>query len=384
MTLRPVLTWLRRGRAVRIPGAALAALVGLAILWPHAGAAGRAPLEGLSPTALDGLPSRLADRDFWQLSTDLSESGGRFQSDNLVSNERVFQHVVPALLELPRGGVYLGVAPDQNFTYIAALEPRIAFILDIRRGNLLLHLLYKSLFELSETRADFLSRLFSRRRPNGLKKDTGAPELFAAFARAPADEALHRANVLAVERHLTRRHGFPLTPDDLKGLAYVYGMFFHFGPEITYASSSGRGGRGMPSFAALQQAADGGGTPRAYLASHAAYSTVRAMQERNLIVPVTGDFAGTKALRAIGQYVAERGATVTAFYTSNVEQYLFQNGVWTAFYENVAHLPLASGSVIIRSPRGGSVVDPIQTLLNDVGDGKIRTYADITIRGMLR
>jgi hypothetical protein len=229
-----------------------------------------------------------------------------------------------------------------------------------------------------------LSRLFSRRRPDGLKKDATAAQLFAAFGRVPADEALHRANVLAVERHLTRRHGFPLTPDDLKGLAYVYGMFFHFGPDVTYASSSGRRNSGMPSFAALQETTDGEGRQRAYLASHAAYALVRAMQEKNLIVPIVGDFAGPKSLRGIGQFLADRGVALTAFYTSNVEQYLFQNGVWAAFYDNLAHLPREAGSLIIRSPRGGSVVDPIQTLLNDVGDGKIRTYADITNRGVLR
>jgi hypothetical protein len=370
------MTTRRSSWAVRQQAVLAAVVVGLSWFLAQDGSAARSTAKGL--------PTRLSDREFWQLSAGFSETGGRFQSDNLVSNERFFQDVVPALLERPRGGVYLGVAPDQNFTYIAALEPRLAFIVDIRRGNLLLHLLYKSLFELSETRADFLSRLFSRRGPDGLGKDATARELFAAFAQAPPDEALHRANMLAVERHLIRRHGFPLTPDDLKGLAYVYGMFFHFGPDITYASSSGRRNSGMPSFAALQQATDGDGRERAYLAGPEAYDFVRSMHEKNLIVPVVGDFAGPKALRAIGQFLAAREARVTAFYTSNVEQYLFQNGVWAAFYDNLASLPREAGSVIIRSPRGGSVVDPIQTLLNAVDDGKIRTYADITARGMLR
>ena len=332
----------------------------------------------------DALPRRLSDQEFWRLIGDLSEPGGRFQSDNLVSNERLFQHVVPALSALPRGGVYLGVAPDQNFTYIAALQPRMAFIVDIRRGNLLAHLLYKSLFEMSDTRADFLSRLFSRKRPNGLKRDATATELFDAFARVAPDASLFRANMHAVERQLTRRHGWPLTPDDLQGLQYIYGMFFQHGPEITYATSQGRGSRGMPSFAALQTATDSAGTPRAYLASHAAYATVRALQEKNLIVPLIGDFAGPKTIRRLGQYLGDRGAAVTAFYTSNVEQYLFQNGVAPAFYDNVARLPIDDSSVFIRSPRGASVLDPIRPLLKEVADGKIRTYADITNRGWHR
>ena len=68
--------------------------------------------------------------------------------------------------------MYLGVGPEQNFTYITAVRPRMAFILDIRRGNLQEHLLYKALFELSADRAEFLSRLFSRPRAAGLTTDS--------------------------------------------------------------------------------------------------------------------------------------------------------------------------------------------------------------------
>ena len=237
---------------------------------------------------------------------------------------------------------------------------------------------------MSENRADFLSRLFSRRRPAGLKKDASAEQLFAAFALAAPDDALLKANGFAVERHLTRRHGFPLTPDDMQGIRHIQSMFHHFGPDITYASSQGRRNSGMPSYAVLLQATDGAGRRHGYLSSHDVYASIREMQERNLIVPVVGDFAGPKALRAIGRYVAEHRGTVAAFYTSNVEQYLFQNGVSDAFYANLAELPLDEASVIIRSPRGGSVLDPILPLLKDVADGKIRTYADITSRGLSR
>src|SRR6478672_4419868 len=111
------------------------------------------------------LPAKLTNQQFWALSAALSEPGGYFRSENLVSNEHTFQYVVPALEHRVRGGVYLGVAPDQNFTYIAAVKPRMAFIVDIRRGNLLEHLMYKAVIELSADRAEFLSRLFARKRP---------------------------------------------------------------------------------------------------------------------------------------------------------------------------------------------------------------------------
>src|SRR5262245_43187420 len=112
------------------------------------------------------LPLSLNNDEFWQLSTALSEPSGYFRSENLVSNEHTYQYVIPSLRAMVKpGGVYLGVAPDQNFTYMAAIRPRMAFILDIRRGNLLEHLMYKAIFELSVDRAEFVSRLFSRPRP---------------------------------------------------------------------------------------------------------------------------------------------------------------------------------------------------------------------------
>jgi hypothetical protein len=332
------------------------------------------------------LPLKLTDREFWRLIVEFSEPGGYFQSDNLVSNERPFQNVVPALRQFPRGGVYLGVAPEQNFTYIAALEPRMAFILDIRRGNLIAHMMYKAIIELSADRAEFVSRLFSRKRAPSLSKTSTVEELFAAYADPDAepDLGMYKDSQRAIWDHLTKVHGFDLTTDDQLQFQAIFGMFFQYGPSLTYASSQGRGGRNMPTYGELQMAMDLDGQHRAFLASEENYGVVRALEQKNLIVPVVGDFAGPKALRAIGRYVTEQGAVVTAYYTSNVEQYLFQNGVWQAFYTNVATLPTDERSTFIRSARGQNVLDPIQLLLKDVSEGKIQTYASITSRGNVR
>ena len=79
----------------------------------------------------------------------LSERGGYFDTDNLISNEKSYLHVIPALRDGGvTGGAYIGVGPDQNFSYIAQVRPAIAFIVDIRRDNLLLHLLFKALFSI--------------------------------------------------------------------------------------------------------------------------------------------------------------------------------------------------------------------------------------------
>src|ERR1700694_1674644 len=105
----------------------------------------------------------------------LSEDGGDFDTDNLISNERSYLDVIPALKAAGvSGGAYIGVGPDQNFSYIAQIRPSIAFIIDIRRDNLLLHLLFKAVFHLSENRVDYLSLLFGRPVPASLDDWRGA------------------------------------------------------------------------------------------------------------------------------------------------------------------------------------------------------------------
>jgi hypothetical protein len=310
----------------------------------------------------NALPASLSDTEFWTLSEKLSEPGGYFRSnsgstDNLLSNEGAVSTVAAALAtRVKPGGVYLGVGPEQNFTYIAATRPRIAFITDIRRGNLHLQLLYKAIFELTDNRADFVARLFTRTRPEGLTARSTAGELMNAFLRArPGDAAAYTANLRTITSHLKATRHLPLNDDDAAGIEYVYRSFYRFGPAITYtASSGGRPGVGG-SYASIVASVDAAsGDERTFLANDQNFETVKALETRNLIVPVVGDFAGPKALRAIGAYVKERGATVSAFYVSNVEMYLQRNGVWSAFCANVATMPLDSGSLFIR-PSGRSM-----------------------------
>ena len=141
-------------------------------------------LDARRPT----LPDRLDDAAFWRLLTECSEPGGTFRSENLVSNERAFPAVLPEVARRSSpAAAYIGVGPEQNFSYLAALKPRIAFIVDIRRQNAVLHLLYKAIFELSPTRAEFLSRLFSRPRARHLGPSSTPRDLMQAFADRNAE-----------------------------------------------------------------------------------------------------------------------------------------------------------------------------------------------------
>jgi len=346
------------------------------------------------------IPDRLSDDAFWRMVSDYSEPGGFFRSDNFVSNEITFQWVLPELAKTTKtGGVYMGVGPDQNFTYIVAMQPRIAFIVDIRRQNMLHHLLYKSLIELSADRAEFLSRLFSRPRPTAIDASGGPAALFQAFANVQRDSALFARNLAAVREQLVSRHKFGLTSDDLRTIEYVYSAFFEAGPDLTYSfTMPGRGasmmfyGRRMPTYAELMMESDGTGMQRSYLASEENYRTLRELERNNLIVPLVGDFAGDKAIRAVGQYVKDHGATVTAFYTSNVEQYLFQSDDWKKFFTNVATLPTDTSSTFIRAvfnfntpptqtgtpgPRSRTMLASIAEQVQAFAEGRIQSYWDV-------
>src|SRR2546428_10926094 len=232
------------------------------------------------------LPTELTDGEFWRLSSESSELDGTFRSDNLLSNESYFQFVIPKLKETTvEDRVYMGVGPEQNFTYIAALKPRMAFIVDIRRGNLDLQLLYKALFELSKDRADFVSLLFSRKRPEGLELESSVQEIFAAFGKTFSSEALYTENLKRIQDHLTKTHSFPLSANDLEGIENVYHNFYRFGPNINYGSS-GRGGFGGVSYEELMTATDAQGVFRSYLASEENFAVLKTLETKNMLVPV--------------------------------------------------------------------------------------------------
>src|SRR5205814_2464991 len=133
----------------------------------------------------------IRDDAFWNMVTNMSEPDGQFRYENFISNELQFQYVIPSLKATTHpGGVYLGVGPEQNFTYIVALEPKIAFITDIRRQNMLELMLYKAFFEQSADRADFMSRLFARKRPSSVTANSTVEELFSAFHDVRPDPLL--------------------------------------------------------------------------------------------------------------------------------------------------------------------------------------------------
>jgi hypothetical protein len=238
------------------------------------------------------------------------------------------------------------VGPEQNFTYIAAIEPKVAFIIDIRRQNMLELLIYKSLFEIAADRAEFVSLLFSRKRPSGLSSASSAQVILQAFESVKPDRELYDATLRSIKDRLIRQHGFKPVGDDEQKIELIFDVFSRGGPRMNYEFASTSPNSGVPSFYNLMVVSDDRGRNWAFLESEERYKFVREMHQKNLIVPLVGDFAGPKALRSLGQYLREHAATVSVFYISNVEDYL--ESKWPAYVANIRSLPQDDSTLVVR------------------------------------
>lgn len=296
------------------------------------------------------LPDRLSPADFSRLVTQFSEPGGEFISDNLISNETGYVRVLDKLVELKAaGGAYIGVGPEQNFSYIARIKPRIAFVVDLRHLAVTQHLMYKAFFQLSEDRAGFISRLLSRPVAKEAKLSDAATidELIEYFAKAKVDEKFCAANLSEVRRLITDEYKIPFGQREEEELEYLFSNFKSDGLEISFRLY--RNWNYFPTLREIIIQKDKQGKGRHFLASKEEYNFLRQMQLRNLIIPVNGNFAGDKALASIGKYLKLYEVPVTAFYLSNVEQYLFGDQIFSSFAANVKKLPIDDKSLFIRS-----------------------------------
>jgi hypothetical protein len=299
----------------------------------------------------------------------LSELGGFFDTDNLISNESGFLHVVPTLLTLDlEGSAYLGVGPDQNYSYIAASRPALALMVDVRRDNLLHHLFLKALFQISADRGEYLSRLTgrpafgaveargpeARGRPGGPEVNRGSSRNLSVDALVGEMDAIrvdpaYIAGTRARLRTLVASYGVPLSPEDLDTVERFHGEFVRQGLDLRF-QSFGRAPRAYyPTLRDLVLARDLEGVQRSYLASEEAFQIVRDLQVRGRLIPVVGDLGGDGAMTRIPGFLREQGLEVGAFYTSNVEFYLFPQGTFDRFASSVAALPARDDAVIIRS-----------------------------------
>jgi len=341
-----------------------------------------------------------AQPSFAKLVGEFSEPSGEFDTDNLISNEKSYLHVVPQLEQGGvSGGVYIGVGPDQNFSYIARIRPSVAFIVDIRRDNLLLHLLFKALFAASRNRMEYLSLLTGRPVPDRFEQwhDATIEEIIASLdgARPAAvrPSGTSPSGTLALDRRLLeaiRGFGVPVSAKEWETIARFHAVFVDSGLSLRF-QSFGRPPRSYyPTFRDLLLETDPRGRQRSFLASEGDFQFVRSLERRDGVIPVVGDLGGTHALAAIGRWMTERDERLSAFYVSNVENYLFRDGGFGRYLENLNRLPHSDRSVIIRAIFGRfalleaspgyastSTVQNLNELLANFSAGKYRTYTDL-------
>lgn len=296
-------------------------------------------------------------RQFAQIVHDFSENEKNYFSHNYISNEMTYLDVLPQIKERGiQGGAYLGVGPEQNFTYIAHIQPEIAFIVDIRREALVQHLLYKAIFQLADTRLEFLSLLLCRsiKMESELDGVDSPQQLIDYFARAPDSDAVYAANLDLIQKIISETFLITLTEEEADFLADIYAAFKKVGLEISFQYNPRWGiWKGTPTYADLMLARGPDGGYGNFLASENAYLFVRNLQRTNRVLPLVGDFAGDKALISVGNFLKEHGLTISAFYVSNVEQ-LLSAASFASFVENMRSLPVDNRSVLIRAIYGNS------------------------------
>jgi hypothetical protein len=373
---------------------------------PTFAAIAAAAIVGISATPVRArLEARYApDTSFAALVAQLSEAPGYFDSDNIITNEASYLHVASQLAKVgTHGGAYIGVGPDQNFSYIALIRPTVAFMLDIRRDNLLEHLLFKSLFVMSRNRLEYLCLLLGKPVPPDIDSWTGRSmsAVLAYVGEAHTDSA-----VVAAARRTSNdriaKFGVPLDAHDREMIDRYRAQFVAEGLDTRY-SSLGRNNRfDYPSFGRLIMESDRDGHLLSYLADENEFQYVRSMQLADRIIPVVGNVAGPKALKAVGAYAAAHGLVVSAFYLSNVEQYLMtRDGGFDEFAKNVTFLPHDSTSVIIRSyfgrfgmphplfvPAGGnlstSMIERMDSFLHAFAAGELTSYSELVFKRYVR
>jgi len=348
------------------------------------------------PTAVRTLDSAIGLKEFGQLLTSLSEPEGYFDSDNFVSNEAAYLRVLPALRRLGvRGGVYIGVGPDQNYSYIADVQPRLAIIIDIRRQNALQHLYYKALFELSPNRVAYLERLFGRAIAHDASDSQSARigDLLRRVDRATYDETFATRKKQEAIR-LLQSWIIGLTNEDLRAIDYIAQAFMEGGPDLKFTSYHRSPRPHHPSYRALLEEKDPSGQQTNYLAQEERFRVIKKLHHENRILPLVGDFGGAHAFQAVARELRLRGLEVKCMYASNVEFYLFRSERWPPYVGNVRSLPLAREAFIIRAyanmwqPHPAqmpgyymtTVMQSIQTFLANETAGTNETYWDVVAR----
>ena len=355
-----------------------------------------APLA-LSDAAAPAVQPTARETTFSRLVRQLSESGGFFDSDNIISNETSYLHVIDGLRRLRvRGGVYVGVGPDQNFSYILAVRPAIAFMLDIRRDNMFEHLLFKAIFALADNRVEYLCRLFEAD-PAQRRGGRGAPHRSRpCLSRHHGNRFRFRPRDEARDRRQIASFGVALSAQDLEVIDRYRAQFVAEGLDVRFSSFNRNNRTGYRTFGGSYWSATDPSDSRTISSPRNRTSTSSRSRQRTLSFPWSAMSRVTRRSSRSAGYARARGEAISVFYISNVEQYLMRDGLFPQFAENVKRLPRDSKSVFIRSYFGRfgmnpplsmpghlstSILATMDSFVKEYEAGNIRSYIDLIDHG---
>ena len=347
---------------------------------------------------IQSVPQQL---DFPRLVAEFSEPNGWFDTDNLISNEKSYLHVMPRLERAGiSGGVYIGVGPDTSFSYMARIRPSVAFIVDIRRDNLLLHLLFKALFQMSRNRMEYMALLTGTPPPEDLASwnDSDIDEivtyldgqLASSASSDPSIDNRLRETIEETVRETIAGFGVPVSAKEMETILRFHGEFTSKRLSLRF-NSTGRLPRSYyPTYRELLLETDREGRQFSFLAREDDFQFLRSLQQRDAVIPVVGDLGGTHALAAIGRWMRDHNHRLSAFYVSNVEDYLFRDRVFGQYIKNLNRLPPSDRSMVIRSVFGRwrlrdsapgyystSTIQDLDEMLTNFSSGKYRAYTDL-------
>ncbi|SIN92864.1 hypothetical protein SAMN05444166_1656 [Singulisphaera sp. GP187] len=336
-----------------------------------------------SPPTLADLLFPARDATFASIIRELSERETGPAADNLVSNEDSYPRVTAEVARLcPPGQVYLGVGPDQNFTILAQAKPRLAFVMDFRRRNLLLHLVHKALFTLAANRVAYLTRLTARS-PGPLGPDPSADELVTAFSEAKFDRERLEESIVEVATIL-QPLGVVAEPE-WKALATIQAKLAGPGMNARFLALPM-----YPTLGQLVRTRDRRGAPAHLLASEAGYQFVRELQQGDRLIPLVGDFSRPPSLSRLGDWLRAHSLRLSLLYVSDVEFFLIRAGRFARYVESLAGLPWHEGAQVVRTSTreithpdrapgdsATTVLQPVATFLRSALAGKIKTVEDL-------
>ena len=301
----------------------------------------------------DAAEIKISPKLYSALIKDMSEPDGYYQYDNWITNERGYLNIInPLLKNNVKGGAYIGVGPNQNFTFIETIKPEIAFIVDIRQQMTMQHLAYKAMFELAETREEFLSLLLSKSIPGDRKldKNPDVNDIVDLFYKINSDLNMQKNTTLKIIELLDKKYGFELSQKDKKYIRRMMKIFCLANLNITWNTNENNYLKKNKhvSLAEMLKGTDKSGAQLNIFNSKEKYDYIRKMHLENKIIPITGDFAGDKAFNKISEFLLEKEMTVSALYASSVEWWLFKENKFIPWAKNLAKVPITSSSVIIR------------------------------------